>query len=93
MLDQVVVKKEGGVDMCKALEDLYADGVAEGEARGEAIGEERGKAIGEARGEARGKATVVRNMLNRDMDIADICALTECTPELVEEIRKSMVSE
>ena len=77
MLDQVVVKKEGGVDMCKALEDLYADGVAEGEVRGEALG----------------KATFVRNMLNRDMDIADICALAECTPEFVEEVRQSMISE
>ncbi len=47
-------KKEEKVNMCKALEDLWEDGVKTGEARGEErgikLGEERGIKLGEMRG-------------------------------------------
>ncbi len=34
--------------------------------------------------------TVIRNMLNRGMSEEDICAIAECTPELIEKVRAEM---
>ena len=44
-------REEEHYDMCRALDEWYADGVSEGEK----IGEERGKKIGEKKGEKRGE--------------------------------------
>ncbi len=44
-------REEEHYDMCRALDEWYADGVSEGEK----IGEERGKKIGEKIGEKRGE--------------------------------------
>ena len=44
-------REEEHYDMCRALDEWYADGVSEGEK----IGEERGKQIGEKKGEKRGE--------------------------------------
>lgn len=76
MLKMIVSENEEKerVNMCKALEELYADGVAEGKTNGE----------------LNKTKTVVRNMLSRGMAEADICALAECTPEFVEEIRQTV---
>ena len=47
--------EEEHYDMCRALDEWYADGVSEGEKIGERRGEERGKKIGVKIGEKRGE--------------------------------------
>ena len=44
--------------MCKAIEEIYQNGIKVGEARGEARGEVRGEVRGEARGEQKGLVEV-----------------------------------
>ena len=61
----------GGINMCKALVDIREEGRMEGHAEG---CEEKARII-------------VRNMLKREMPEEDICALAECSPNLVAEIR------
>ena len=59
------------VDMCKALEDLVkesiAEGRAEGEAKGRAEGEAKGRAEGEAKGKKEGIKEIVINMLKKNL--------------------------
>lgn len=62
--------------MCQALDDLRTEGRNEG------------FAIGKLEGQLEGKLTIILNMLRRQMSDSDICVLTECTPEFLEEIRK-----
>ena len=68
--------KETKIDMCKALEDWYKDGVKEGERRGERRGEKRGERRGEKRGEERGikmgKILLIKNMRKNGMSDEDI---------------------
>lgn len=45
----------------------------------------------EERGIAKAIHTVVMNMLNKGMDISDICELAECSEEYVEEVRKTLL--
>ncbi|HIY62051.1 MAG TPA: Rpn family recombination-promoting nuclease/putative transposase [Candidatus Mediterraneibacter stercoripullorum] len=56
------------IDMCKALEDWYKDGVKEGERRGERRGEKRG----EERGIKMGKILLIKNMRKNGMSDEDI---------------------
>lgn len=60
--------KETKIDMCKALEDWYKDGVKEGERRGERRGEKRG----EERGIKMGKILLIKNMRKNGMSDEDI---------------------
>ena len=48
-------REEEHYDMCRALDEWYADGVNEGKAIGEKIGEKRGEKRGERRGERKGE--------------------------------------
>ena len=52
-------REEEHYDMCRALDEWYADGVSEGEK----IGEERGKKIGEKKGEKRGEKKGIYKVL------------------------------
>ena len=45
-----ITEREEKIDMCKAIQDIRNEGIAEGEARGRAEGEARGEARGEIRG-------------------------------------------
>lgn len=66
---------EGGrVNMCKAIDDLILKGKQEGKLEGEL---DKTRAI-------------VKNMLQRGMVDADICALAECDTVLLEEVRKEI---
>jgi len=75
-------KEMGGINMCKALEDLKLEGI------------EEGIALGITRGIAQGATdkthTFVSNMLNRNMSTEDICALAECSVEFIEQVRKGI---
>ena len=47
LLQEADVQEEGGyVNMCKAIDDIYEDGVLEGQMRGRAQGREEGRAEG-----------------------------------------------
>lgn len=65
--------EDGKVDMCTAIKELIADGRNEG--RTEGIDEKT--------------RIIVHNMLSRNMSIQDICAIAECSEELVKEVSKS----
>lgn len=71
-LAEIQQQKGEVFNMCQALDDLRAEG------RNEGI----------AIGRTEGKRTIILNMLRHHMSDADICILTECSPELLEEIRK-----
>lgn len=62
--------KDGKVDMCTAIKELIADGRNEG--RNEGIDEKT--------------RIIVHNMLIRNMSIQEICAIAECSEELVKEV-------
>lgn len=64
--------------MCEVVERFRNEGIE--------IGLQRGVTQGE---ESKTK-TVVRNMLKRNMSLEDICALAECAPEFVEEVKESL---
>ncbi len=49
-LENIVRTEEGGMDMCKAIDELVLEGELRGEIIGEQIGVVRGKLIGEERG-------------------------------------------
>ena len=51
------------VDMCKAIQDIRNDAIAECEARGKAEGRAEGEAIGEARGKAEGRLEGLKQAL------------------------------
>ncbi len=55
--------RDGGFDMCKAMEEMMQERENRGEKRGEKRGERRGEALGEKRGEQNGIARV--NELNK----------------------------
>ncbi len=51
--------ESGGMDMCKALQDLLNEGIQIGEERGISIGEARGISIGEERGIMEGVCRII----------------------------------
>lgn len=71
-------REDGKVDMCKAIKDLVADGRAEG------------MTLGRSQGLDEKTRTIVQNMLKRNMSIQDICAIAECSEELVKEVSKTL---
>lgn len=73
--------KDGKVDMCTAIKELIADGRNEGIT----IGRSEGITIGIDEK----TRIIVNNMLNRNMSIQDICAIAECSEELVKEVSRS----
>ncbi len=81
-------------DMCKALRDLRAEersiGVEIGQHIGQHIGQEIGEQIGEQIGATGKTVQIVRNMIARGYADEDICAIAECSEELVREIREDI---
>lgn len=69
--------KDGKIDMCTAITKLIADG------------REEGITIGRNRGIDEKTRIIVHNMLSRNMSIQDICAIAECSEELVKEVSRS----
>ena len=75
-------REDGKVDMCTAIKELIADGRTEGIT----IGRTEGITIGRTKGMDEKTRIIVHNMLNRNMPIQDICAIAECSEELVKEV-------
>lgn len=72
--------RDGGFDMCKAMEEMMQERENRGEKRGEKRGERRGEALGEKRGEQNGIARV--NELNKRL-------ITECR---LEDLKKAALN-
>ena len=77
-------------DMCKALMDLRAEERSIGEQIGQHIGQQIGEQIGEQIGATGKTVQIVRNMITRGYSDEDICAIAECSEELVQEIREDI---
>ena len=50
-----------------------------------------GRTKGREEGREEKSYAVVRNMLNKGMDISEICEVAECSEEYVEEVRKTLL--
>ena len=61
-------------------EAAFSEGKAEGIAEGEARGKAKGKAEGKAEGKVETRLEVARKMLDKGMNIQDICDITGLTP-------------
>ena len=82
LLQEADVQEEGGyVNMCKAIDDIYEDGVLEGQMRGRAQGREEGR--------AEGRNELIIKMLGKGKtveEIADICDLEYDKVQQIQEI-------
>ena len=92
MEDYVTIEENGDErdDMCKALMDLRAEERSIGEQIGQHIGQQIGEQIGEQIGSTGKTVQIVRNMIDRGYSDEDICAIAECSEELVQEIREDI---
>lgn len=70
-VEEQMMKGENA-NMCKALEELWAD------ARNEGINQ----------GVESEKKTIILNMIKHNVSDTDICVLTECTPEFLETVKR-----
>ena len=71
-------RKDGKVNMCTAITKLIADG------------REEGRSQGMEQGIKQERRNIVINMLKRNMSDEDICALVECEPEFVKQVRQKL---
>lgn len=71
------IEMKGEIDMCQALEELYADGVKEGTERGIAKGIQKGR----LEGRQEGILTVIAAMLQNGLSSADIKRYTGVTDQ------------
>ena len=70
--------EEEQIDMCKALDDIYADGVKDGERTGKEVGREEGRAF------------IISRMLQDNLGITEIKRYTEATDQEIEKVKKSL---
>jgi len=79
--------KEGGINVCKAIQDLMADSREEGIIEGK----EAGKIEGIKEGIKEGQSVVIMNMLKQELPIEKICLFTGCSLDFVNEVKEHMV--
>ena len=72
--------EEEQIDMCKALDDIYADGVKAGEKRGENAGRIKEKLF------------IITKMIKEGMPVSVIKTCTEATDQEIEQARNEMKS-
>ncbi len=70
--------EEEQIDMCKALDDIYADGVKDGEKRGENAGR------------IKEKLSIITKMIKEGMPVSVIKTCTEATDQEIEQARSSI---
>lgn len=76
--------------MCNISDVIVEEAIEEGLAKGMAQGMEKGLEKGLEQGVEQTLKKIVCKMLQLNKSIADICAMTECEPEYVEAVKKSM---
>lgn len=79
-------RKEGKVDMCRAITEW----IAEEREAGMQAGREAGLQAGRVEGIEEKTRTIVTNMLKRGMPDADIRALAECEQKLIDEVKREL---
>ena len=84
--------KDGKINMCTAIKELIADGREEGRIEGRSEGRNEGRVEGRIEGIDEKTRIIVHNMLSRNMSIQDICAIAECSEELVEEVSRASLN-
>ena len=70
--------EEERIDMCKALDDIYADGVKDGERAGKEAGREEGRAF------------IISRMLKNGLEMTEIKKYTEASDQEIEKVKKSL---
>lgn len=70
--------EEERIDMCKALDDIYADGVKDGERTGKIAGRKEGRAF------------IISRMLKNGLEMTEIKKYTEATDQEIEKVKKSL---
>lgn len=94
MRDMSSAGKEGKIDMCRAMEEWYADAVREGREagmeQGIAEGLAEGRAKGRAEGRAEGRKVIIRTMLTKGLSPEEIASYTDATDEEIDQVRKEM---
>ena len=94
MRDMSSAGKEEKIDMCRAMEEWYADAVREGRAagmkQGIAEGLAEGRAKGRAEGRAEGRKVIIRTMLTKGLSPEEIASYTDATDEEIDQVRKEM---
>ena len=70
--------EEERIDMCKALDDIYADGVKDGERTGKEAGKEEGRAF------------IISRMLKNGLEMTEIKKYTEATDQEIERVKETM---
>lgn len=70
--------EEERIDMCKALDDIYADGVKDGERAGKEAGREEGRTF------------IISRMLKNGLEMTEIKKYTEASDQEIEKVKKSL---
>ena len=78
--------EEERIDMCKALDDIYADGVKDGERTGKIAGRKEGREAGREEG----RAFIISRMLKNGLEMTEIKKYTEATDQEIEKVKKSL---
>ena len=90
MRDMSSAGKEGKIDMCRAMEEWYADAVREGKAAGMKQGIAEGLAEGRTEGRAEGRKAIIRTMFTKGLSAEKITSYTDATDEEIDQVRKEM---
>lgn len=90
MKNIILTEKEDKIDMCKAMDDWYADAVREGRKAGEELGRADGLAKGRAEGRMEGRKAIIISMLSKGLSAEEIKNYTNGTDEEIECARKEM---
>ena len=90
MRDMSSAGKEEKIDMCRAMEEWYADAVREGRAAGMKQGIAEGLAEGRTEGRAEGRKVIIRTMLTKGLSPEEIASYTDATDEEIDQVRKEM---
>ena len=78
--------EEERIDMCKALDDIYEDGVKDGERTGKIAGRKEGREAGREEG----RAFIISRMLKNGLEMTEIKKYTEATDQEIERVKESM---
>lgn len=82
MKNITLTEKEDKIDMCKAMDEWYADAVREGKKAGEELGREKGR--------TEGRKAIIISMLSKGLSAEEIKSYTNGTDEEIECARKEM---
>ena len=84
LLQEADVQEEGGyVNMCKAIDDIYEDGILEGQMRGRAQGREEGR--------IQEREELIIRLLGKGKSVEEIADICDFEYEKVQQIQKKQL--